>query len=98
MKIAQDEHYEGEDWWKWSVWIEAPDAELDAVEKVVWHLHPTFRERVQERKNRGQKFRLETAGWGTFCVRAHVIMKSGDKLDLSHELELHYPDGKPSPD
>jgi hypothetical protein len=44
-----------------------------------------------------EKFRLETSGWGTFRLRAEVIMKNGRKQDLRHELELHYPDGKPFP-
>lgn len=98
MKIAQDQHYEGQDWWKWSVWIEAPEAELNEIEKVVWQLHPTFPNPVRECTNRGENFRLATAGWGTFRVHAEVFKTNGQRLKLSHELELYYPDGKPSPE
>ena len=97
MKIAQDQHYEGEDWWRWSVWIEAPASELDAVQKVIWRLHPTFPPPVREHTNRAEKFKLETAGWGTFEVRAEVVMNDGTSKTLRHELELDYPDGTPSP-
>jgi len=96
MRIAQDQRYHGEDWWQWSVWVEAPLSELERVEKVIWRLHPTFPDPVRERRNRAEKFRLETAGWGTFRVRAEVVMKDGSTEKLQHELELHYPDGTPA--
>ena len=70
MRIAQDQHYQGEDWWNWSVWVDAPPNELERVERVIWRLHPTFPEPVREHRNRADKFRLESAGWGTFHVRA----------------------------
>jgi len=96
MTIAQDQHYHGGDWWAWSVWIEAPDAELDKVQKVTWHLHPTFPDPVREKTNRSEKFRLDTAGWGGFKVRADVTMKDGSTVKLSHQLELTYTEGRPS--
>ena len=96
MKIAQEEHYRGEDWWQWSVWIEAEPADLTHIEKVVWHLHPSFPETDIVRTNRAQKFRLDTEGWGTFRIRVDVVMTDGSKETLSHNLELTYPDS-PSP-
>jgi hypothetical protein len=42
MEIHQSEQYVGDNYWKWSVWIEGPSEELDAVEFVEWQLHPTF--------------------------------------------------------
>jgi peptidoglycan hydrolase-like protein with peptidoglycan-binding domain len=91
MKIAQDQHYEGDDWWKWSIWIDAPADELAQIDKVVWHLHPTFPEPVRTTRNRDDKFRLETSGWGTFTVRAEV-WKGGEPIALKHELKLDYPE------
>src|ERR1700678_3349026 len=29
LTISQASRYEGNDWWKWSVWLEGPKAELD---------------------------------------------------------------------
>jgi len=98
MEIAQDQHYRGEDWWEWSVWIEAPPGELALVEKVIWQLHPTFPKPVVEITDRGSKFKLKTAGWGTFRIRADVVMSNGSTIKLQHELELNYPDGTPSPE
>lgn len=93
MRISQDERYAGKDWWTWSVWIEASNDDLANVEKVIWHLHPTFKDPVRVQTNRAEKFRLNTAGWGTFRIRADVIMNDETSAKLYHELELHYPDG-----
>jgi len=91
MEIKQDEKYEGADWWRWSVWLDGQD--LGKVAKVTWKLHPTFTEPERVVDNPATKFKLETAGWGTFLVKAEVLMKDGTTQQLEHELELHYPDG-----
>lgn len=97
MRIEQDQQYEGEDWWKWSVWIEGSAPELAEVEKVIWRLHPTFSDPVRERTDPADGFRLSTAGWGTFRVTADVQMRNGTINKLQHDLELHYPrDGRPA--
>ena len=92
-KIKQSEKYEGEDWWTWAVWIDAPDEKLDLIKFVEWTLHPTFPTPVRKVEDRASKFRLETGGWGTFPIFARVKMKSGGEDKLKHELALHYPDG-----
>ena len=96
LKIAQSQHYEGEDWWSWSVWLDAPAATLANVKEVVWRLHPTFPEPVRTETDRDNKFRLDTSGWGTFRVRADVVMNNGDVKHLHHDLDLLYPDGTPT--
>ena len=96
MKIAQSQHYEGDDWWVWKVWINAESAELRKVRSVTWHLHPTFEPKDIEIDDRSSKFALETSGWGTFRVRATVELDDGTTRKLSHELELTYPDGAPA--
>ena len=93
FQIQQWEHYEGEDWWKWAVWLEGPDDELDQVESVEWILHPTFPNPVRRSMNRDDKFRLETAGWGVFPIRARVKTKDHQEIVLKHDLKLHYDDG-----
>ena len=93
MKIEQDQHYEGEDWWSWSVWIDADPVELETIEKVLWHLHPTFPEPVRTHTNRAENFRLSSAGWGCFAIRADVVLANGATRKLKHELTLLYPDG-----
>ena len=60
IKIQQWEKYEGEDWWRWAVWVEARDEQLDLIDFVEWTLHPTFPNPVRKIHDRASKFRLET--------------------------------------
>jgi transcription initiation factor IIF auxiliary subunit len=96
MEIRQSESYSGDDWWQWSVWLDGTTEELDAVEYVDWHLHPTFPQPVRRVTDRSSKFRLETGGWGAFRVSAVATLKSGESVRLRHALELHYPDDTPT--
>jgi transcription initiation factor IIF auxiliary subunit len=91
--IQQWEKYEGEDWWKWAVWIEGQDEALNRIEFVEWTLHPTFPRPIRVIRDRKSKFRLETGGWGVFQIFARVQTKDGQQIKLLHHLELYYPDG-----
>ncbi len=93
FEIRQWEKYEGDDWWKWAVWVEGSDEALDRIDYVEWTLHPTFPDPIRKTRNRAQKFRLETGGWGVFQIRARVEIKDGEAIRLRHKLSLHYPDG-----
>jgi transcription initiation factor IIF auxiliary subunit len=90
--IQQSEKYDGDDWWNWAVWVEGSDDELNSVKSVEWNLHPTFTDPVRTSIDRQSKFRLDTAGWGTFPIQAVVQLEDGREIKLKHELELHYPD------
>jgi len=90
LRIAQDFEYLRNDYWHWRAWIEGD--ELDAVEQVVWILHPSFSKPRVTIKTRDNGFRLETSGWGTFLLRAEVALKDGSTRALRHSLVLEYPD------
>jgi len=94
LKIAQDYKYVGDDYWKWSVWLDGPKRELDRVESVTYTLHPTFPKPVRTVDSRKNRFRLSTEGWGIFTLYAKVTNKDGSIERLKHPLELRYPDGK----
>jgi transcription initiation factor IIF auxiliary subunit len=94
LQIDQGFEYQGNDYWRWWVWIEGSEAELDQIDRVVYTLHTTFPNPVRAIKDRKSKFRLETAGWGVFRIYARVFRKNGDELPLEHDLVLRYPDGK----
>jgi hypothetical protein len=93
LQIGQDYEYVGNDRWKWWVWLDGDDAELDAVEAVEYHLHPTFSDPVREVKNRSTRFRLDSSGWGVFQLNARARLTDGSVVHLTHMLELSYPDG-----
>jgi transcription initiation factor IIF auxiliary subunit len=94
--IEQSEQFEGEDWWKWAVWIEGPDEALDRIDFVEWTLHPTFPDPVRRIRDRESKFCLKTGGWGVFPILARVQLNDGRQIKLHHYLKLHYPDGTPT--
>jgi transcription initiation factor IIF auxiliary subunit len=92
-KIAQEETYAGNDWWKWSVWVEASEKALDGVEYVQYTLHPTFPNPVRRVDDRASKFSLSANGWGVFTIYVLIHLRDNSEVQLSHELELHYPSG-----
>jgi len=94
-KISQDFKYKGDDYWGWSVWIDAKDEELDKIEYVTYVLHPTFKPPIQKVENRADNFRLVASGWGTFTLYARLQMKDGNEIHLEHKLELLYPEDTP---
>ncbi len=91
MEIKQNEKYIGNDWWKWSVWLEGLEAQK--VKAVTWKLHPSFPEPEKVVDDPSTNFRLDAGGWGAFVVKADVHLNDGTTRQLEHELELHYPDG-----
>jgi len=67
---------------KWGLQL-APGAE-HLVSEVVYLLHPTFQ--LREVKCADPPFSIERIGWGTFTVGVTVVLKSGQKLETTHEL------------
>ena len=96
LNILQDQIYRGDDWWDWNVWLAGEAADLDAIQEVVWRLHPSFTPSKVTRRNRSEGFRLSTSGWGTFEIKAELILKSGGTEIITHELLLTYPDDEES--
>ena len=91
LKIEQGFKYRGDDYWDWWIWIDGPKEELDQVDRVTYILHHTFPNPVREIQDRSTKFRMKTAGWGVFLIRATVKHKNGQETALTHDLTLEYP-------
>ena len=92
LRIKQKYRYADTDWWEWSVWLDGTDHELDRIEYVTYYLHDSFPKPVRTVDDRRTKFKLESAGWGTFMLHATVTFKDGTEKGLHHELVLEYPD------
>jgi transcription initiation factor IIF auxiliary subunit len=90
MKISlkQKTTYDGDNWWKWSVWVEGEKEILNRIEYVEYALHNSFPQPVRRVEDRSSKFRLDSEGWGEFMIRAQVIHKDGSKKSLKRWLEL----------
>lgn len=91
INIYQKSLYQGDNWWKWSVWLDGTKDELDQVESVKYILHPTFPNPVITVSNRKSKFRLNSGGWGQFMIYAEVNNKNGEVHKLDHWLKLEKP-------
>jgi hypothetical protein len=89
----QDGSSADESWWEWSIWVDGPESELDQIEYVEYTLDPSFPNPVRKLRNRSQKFRLSTGGWGTFTIYAKAVAFDGSTLSLKHDLVLFFPDG-----
>jgi transcription initiation factor IIF auxiliary subunit len=90
--VAQSQKYEGDDLWKWSLWMEGSDDDLDEIESVTYTLHPTFPEPIRTVTDRASKFQLRCAGWGVFLIPIEVQMKDGQTLELEHQLQFALPE------
>jgi Mg-chelatase subunit ChlD len=60
------------------------DEDAALVQKVVYHLHETFKQPVEEVHE--APFRITRKGWGTFNVKACAHLKDGRVLELNHDL------------
>ena len=94
LRIRQTQKYEAPDWWKWAVWVDGSDEDLDGIARVEYTLHPTFPNPVRTVATRRNKFKLSTEGWGVFPLYARVHRKDGRVLRLKHNLVLRYPEGR----
>lgn len=62
---------------------------LGDVEKVVYYLHPTFRNRVKTAEESRNQFQIRFSVWGEFTIEADVFLKSGSApIRLSRYLNL----------
>lgn len=95
IKIVQSNQYEGEDWWSWAVWLEAPKREMDAIKCVVYRLHSTFEEPVRTITTRRNGFKLESGGWGEFVIHLEIVGIDGRRRKRDHSLKLEYPKSAP---
>jgi transcription initiation factor IIF auxiliary subunit len=88
VSIKQDAHRETKSWWEWSLWLEGPAEEMAEIAKVVYTLHPSFVDPVQEIKTRSNGFKLKSVGWGEFHVHLEIYQKDGKVKKRKHWLTL----------
>lgn len=83
-KLANDKY-------KWTIFIQAPEAILNNVKCVEYTLDPSFPNPIQTIMTRGtsdKAFPLSATGWGAFTVYIKVIFNDGSVQSLSHYLEF----------
>jgi len=91
IHIRQDSQYKGKGFWKWSIWIDAPEKELNQIESVTYRLDPSFGQPIQIMTNRKKQFRLEASGYSEFRIDVSIKRKGGRISKTMHWLELPHP-------
>ena len=66
-----------------------PPEMLDGVEKVVYQLHPSFKNPVREIMDRRSNFQLKTNGWGGFNLSAYVHIQGMAPIGLTTRIEMN---------
>ncbi len=81
---------ENREWYSVAISLDADDdASLDKVQRVVYHLHPTFPQPDVEVTNRQTQFGHRTLAWGQFMLTADVYLKGKkEPLRLYRYLNL----------
>ena len=52
---------------------------LEKVTKVIYHLHPTFKDKDREKTNKEKSFELATIAWGEFNMTADIYFEDQTK-------------------
>lgn len=63
--------------------------ELKGVERVVYHLHPTFKNPDRESKDGAKAFEIRTAAWGEFNMTAEIFRR-GEAAPLVVERYINF--------
>jgi transcription initiation factor IIF auxiliary subunit len=79
-------NYEGNDRWAWSAYLKGND--LNKVRYVDYILHTSFKRPVRTITEPEDGFRMDTAGWGSFELKAIAHCADGHKELLTHMVLL----------
>jgi hypothetical protein len=88
LRIAQNAAPKDKAHWRWSVWLEGSDDELDSIKEVIWKLHPSFSRPIRRVDTRENGFRLESGGWGEFEIQAELHRLNGQVDNLRHWIRF----------
>ena len=79
----------GRRWYNWSIHIETkPENAIEVIKKVIYHLHPSFRDKEVHIDNRASGFKLDGKGWGEFTITLDLISNTGKRVTLTHDLSI----------
>lgn len=66
--------------------LDASQQDLAKVSKVIYYLHPTFKNPVREIIDRRQNFELQTNGWGNFEIKAEIYLNDNSEPQICSHL------------
>ena len=85
-KSIEKGHY----YYKLSIWVDSNSQDLlNKIDKIIYHLHPSFKKPDREIDTLSNKFLLETYAWGQFYLFADVYLKNiSEPIKISRFLNL----------
>lgn len=73
------------------VWVEASERELDEIEFVEYELHPSFKRKNRNSRNRPNNFSVTFWTWGMFNIKVSIHLHSGETKNIDYYLEYSLP-------
>lgn len=70
----------------WTLHLAAPPHVLETIDRVTYHLDPTFTPPSQVVRDRSSGFLLYREGWGTFLVEVEALCQDGTTAKFFHRL------------
>lgn len=85
-KSLEKGHY----YYKLMIWVDSSSQDLlDKIDKVIYHLHPSFNKPDREINTLSNKFLLETYAWGQFYLFADIYIKNiPEPIKISRFINL----------
>ena len=87
-RARPDKQIEGQQYFEWEVFVDAPSSALDRIDHVVYFLHPTFPNPVRTVSDRSSQFALRARGWGEFQINAKVVFEDDEVEQVEYQLDL----------
>jgi transcription initiation factor IIF auxiliary subunit len=76
-------------WYDWELYIDCKNEEFyKETRTVVYHLHPSFPITEIHKKNREDKFKLSSRGWGEFKIGVEMILRDDTRAQVDYWLRL----------
>jgi len=89
IKQSSEREDEDQNYWNWSIWIDASDEIINQIDMVEYILHPTFYNRVRRITTKEDKFILSSKGWGEFMIHIKIYVSNKEEpIQKKHYLNL----------
>jgi hypothetical protein len=76
-------------YYRLNFWLDADEKQLlSQVERVIYVLHPTFRNPLREVRSRENDFGMTTIAWGEFNLKAKVYRSDGKTVTLERYIDF----------
>jgi len=90
MKVINSYQKLREDWFEWTISIEANDIELGQVSYVTYNLPDSLPKRQLVSRDRTRNFARSGTSWREFRIEVYAFMRNGEIRKASYWLNLGF--------